>query len=231
MVQKQLSNTLVRGMVAAVGSRGEVASLSQNTDLPILVRVVSYNQQTSVLEGKYAWAPQYDFLITALVVLSKSNGQQPAGEFCKLQENDLAFVTRKRKDAAPEGTMDPRDYEWFCSISGNGIICEVPIYITRLMVTPDCTQVVYEDNLRSNIANPPFDSDYPPASYFFMTTKAICWAQFNIQSGQMDKVCQKWPELKMTKINLPDPSGVIKQYHLIEYVRQIGANGVISRPQ
>lgn len=225
-----LSNMLVRGMLASVGARGEVIPVSLNTDFPVLVLVVSYDQQTSILTGKHAWVPNSDVLITTTVKISKSNGEVPAGDFCKLQPGDYCYVLRKRKDGAPLGTVDPRDFEWYCQISGNGIICEVPIYVTRVFITPDCTQGLYDSNLTNNIPNPPFDPDHPPEDYCIMTPWAICWQEYNYETFTVDKFCQKWPVLHVNYANIPDQNGIIRKYGFLEYVTQTGNKSFTYRP-
>lgn len=230
-MDNSLSNVRVQGMFGVVGKRGEAIPLNHTINVPVLTKVVSYDQVTSILTCVFAWAPPGSNTIQARVIAPKVGGQAPAGAVCKLRPNDYAYVLRNRKSGAPTNSDNPADFEWVSFISGSGIDCQTPIVINRIFVTPDCVQVQYDTALRNNRPEdkPVFTSDYPWANWCLFDVGKIVWSEFDMHSGTMKTYKRYWPVIhKINETLAVDPtpgSGRCETLGLLAVVDQIKGDG------
>lgn len=235
-MDNSVANVRINGMFGMVGKRGEAVPLNHSINVPVLTRVISYDEMTSMLTCRFAWAPADSTPLVARVIAPKVGGQAPAGAVCKLRPNDFAYILRNRK-SGPTNTNNQDDFEWVSFISGSGVDCQTPIYVDRVFVTPDCVQVQYDKALRENKPEdkPVFSSDYPWANWCLFDVGKVVWSEFDIQSGTMKTYVRAWPIIQKSRETLavdPTPgSGRCETLGLLFVVDElIGAGSRVYRP-
>jgi hypothetical protein len=215
-------------MPVAVGSRGQAIPLTDMTSVPMLMRVISYDFTTSTLTCRSAWGPADSAQFSIRALVSKSTGVTGAGESCKLEEGDLVYAFRGKKNDVEGFADNPTELAWYSFILGSGINCEQPIIVSRIFVTSDCAEVAYDQALRDSQPLPVFDPDYPWKNYVFMDLRGISVGQRNPETGNFDRITRYWPVIVPHTAWIKQGGDPVSKVTFLAIVKELPAHPVYS---